>query len=119
MAKTKETLQFIVEGLQEKKGKDIVTVDLTNIEDTICDYMVICQGNSTTQVSALADSVWDSVRKQAGEKPVHSAGENNCEWMALDYADVMVHIFLPETREYYNLENLWADAKLTHLPDID
>jgi ribosome-associated protein len=119
MAKTKETLQFIIEGLQEKKGKNITIVDLTSIEDTVCDYMVIGEGNSTTQVSALADSVWDFVRKKGGEKPVHSAGENVCEWIAMDYADVIVHIFLPERREFYNIENLWADAKLTHLPDID
>ena len=112
-------VKIITEGIQEKKGQNIIVADLTNIEDSICNYFIICQGNSPTQVSVIADSVWDYVQKSTGEKPIAIDGTQNAQWIAMDYSDVLVHIFLPETREYYNLENLWADAKLTILPNLD
>ena len=119
MNKTKALVKTITEGIQEKKGKDIVVADLTEIEDTICKYFVICEGNTPTQLAAITESVYDYVRKETGEKPFGVDGLRNSQWVALDYSDVLVHIFLPETREFYNLENLWADAKLTEIPDID
>jgi ribosome-associated protein len=119
MNQTKKLVNQIIEGIQEKKGQKIVVADLTEIDDTICNYFVICQGNSPSQVSVIADSVWDSALQGAGEKPTAIDGLQNAQWVAMDYSDVLVHIFLPETREFYNLENLWADAKLTHIPDID
>jgi ribosome-associated protein len=70
-------------------------------------------------VSVIADSVWDYTFQETGEKPTAIDGQQNAQWVAMDYSDVLVHIFLPETREFYNLENLWADAKLTYIPDID
>lgn len=109
----------ITEGIQEKKGKNIVIADLTAIEDTICNYFVICQGNSPSQVSVIADSVREYVSKEIKNKPIAIDGLRNAQWVAMDYSDVLVHIFLPETRDFYNLENLWADAKLTRIPDID
>ena len=109
----------ITEGIQEKKGKNIVIADLTSIDDTICNYFVICQGNSPSQVSVIADFVMDYVRKETNQKPSAVDGLRNAQWVAMDYSDVLVHIFLPETRDFYNLENLWADAQLTHSPDID
>lgn len=109
----------ITEGIQEKKGQKIVVADLTGIEDTICNYFVICQGNSPTQVSVIADAISDYVRQEIGYKPTAIDGMRNAQWIAMDYSDVLVHIFLPEIREFYNLENLWADAKLTYIPDID
>ena len=112
-------VEIIIEGIQEKKGQKIVIADLTEIEDTICNYFVICQGNSPNQVSVIADSVWDYTFQETGEKPTAIDGQQNAQWVAMDYSDVLVHIFLPETREFYNLENLWADAKLTYIPDID
>lgn len=112
-------VEKITEGIQEKKGQKVVVADLTGIEDTICNYFVICQGNSPTQVSVIADSVSDYVRKETGYKPTAVDGMRNAQWIAMDYSDVLVHIFLPEVREFYNLENLWADAKLTYIPDID
>lgn len=109
----------IIEGIQEKKGQKIVVADLTDIGDTICNYFVICQGNSPTQTSVIADSVLDYVRLETDEKPIAIDGQRNAQWIAMDYSDVLVHIFLPEIREFYNLEHLWADAKLTEIPDID
>ena len=119
MNQAKALVKKITEGIQEKKGKGIVVADLTEIDDTICKYFVICQGSTPTQVAAITDSVEDYVRIHAGEKPVAIDGLRNAQWVAMDYSDVLVHIFLPDTREFYNLENLWADAKLTRIPDID
>ena len=119
MNTTKALVKTITEGIQEKKGKNIVVADLTEIEDTICKYFVICEGNTPTQLAAITESVYDYVRKETGEKPFGVDGLRNSQWVALDYSDVLVHIFLPETREFYNLENLWADAKLTEIPNID
>ncbi|WP_455587377.1 ribosome silencing factor [Bacteroides sp.] len=119
MNETKVLIEKITEGIQEKKGKNIVIADLTNIGDTICKYFVICQGNSPSQVSAIVDSIRDFTRKGADSKPFAVDGLRNAEWVAMDYSDVLVHVFLPETRNFYNLEHLWADAKLITIPDID
>lgn len=112
-------IEKIKEGIQEKKGKNIVIADLTNIEDTICNYFIICQGNSPSQVSAIVESIREFARKGANCKPFSIDGLRNAEWVAMDYADVLVHVFLPEARAFYNLEHLWADAKLTQIPDLD
>lgn len=119
MNETKELIKTITEGIQEKKGKGIVIADLTDIEDTICNYFVICQGNSPAQVLAIVDNVKEYVKKRTGERAYGMDGVHNAQWVAMDYSDVLVHVFLPEVRGFYNLEHLWADAKLTRLPDID
>ena len=119
MDQTEVLVKTIVEGLQEKKGKNIVTVDLTRLSGAICQYMVICEGNTPTQVSALSDSVWDFARKNAGEKPISTDGNQRAEWIGMDYGTVLVHIFLPERREFYNLETLWSDAKVVQIPNLD
>lgn len=119
MSETKVLIEKITEGIQEKKGKNIVIADLTNIDDTICKYFVICQGNSPSQVIAIVESIKEFARKGANSKPFAIDGQRNAEWVAMDYSDVLVHVFLPEARSFYNLENLWADAKLTTIPDID
>lgn len=119
MSETKVLIEKITEGIQEKKGKNIVIADLTNIDDTICKYFVICQGNSPSQVIAIVDSIKEFARTGANSKPFAIDGQKNAEWVAMDYSDVLVHVFLPEIRSFYNLEHLWADAKLTTIPDID
>lgn len=119
MNDTKELVKRITEGIQEKKGKNIVIADLTKIGDTISKYFVICQGNSPSQVLAIVDSIKEYVRKETGNKVTAIDGMRNAQWVAMDYSDVLVHIFLPEVRAYYNLETLWADAQLTHIPDLD
>ena len=119
MEQTKQLVKTITEGIQEKKGSDIVVADLSKIEGTICKYFIICQGSSPTQVEAIAESVGDFARERLKEKPTHVVGLENAQWVAMDYTDVLVHVFLPDVREYYDLEHLWEDAPLTRIPDLD
>ncbi|WP_077196809.1 ribosome silencing factor [Prevotella ihumii] len=119
MNETKKLVDSIVTGIQDKKGHGIVIADLSEIDGTICQNFVICHGNSPQQVEAIAESVSDYVREHNGEKPVNCAGLGNNQWVAIDYSDILVHIFTPETREFYDLEHLWEDAQLTELPDLD
>lgn len=119
MKQTEKLVKIITEGIQDKKGRDIVIANLTHIDDTICKYFVICEGNNPSQLAAITDSIWEHVHQSTGEKPIGIDGWRNAQWIAMDYSDVMVHIFLPETRDFYNLENLWADAILTDIPNID
>lgn len=119
MAETQQLVNSIIDGIQEKKGQGIVTVDLQNITTAPCAYFVICTGNSPQQVSAITDSVEEFARKQTREKPAAIAGRNNAEWVAMDYGTVMVHVFVPQAREFYDLEHLWDDAQLTEIADIN
>lgn len=119
MTKAKTLVNAIIQGIQDKKGQQIVVCDLSHIDGAIANYFVICQGQSPTQVEAIAESVGDTCRKEIGEKPVNVVGLGTDQWVAIDYVDVLVHIFLPETRQFYSLEELWEDADITRLPDID
>ncbi len=119
MTKTKDLVKAIIKGIQEKKGQGIVVADLNGIDGTICSYFVICQGNSPMQVQAITDSVEETARLEVQEKPVRIVGQENALWVAMDYTDVMVHIFVPDMREYYHLEDLWEDAHLERVPDLD
>ena len=119
MEQTKKLVKVIIDGIQEKKGSQIVVADLSTIEGTICKNFIICQGNSPAQVEAITESVGEMARKELGEKPSKVAGLDNAQWVAMDYGDVMVHIFVPDIRAYYDLEHLWDDAGLTHIEDID
>jgi ribosome-associated protein len=110
-------LSSIITGIFDKKGHDVLKIDLRKLENRIADYFVICHGTSTTQVDALCDSVDDTVRKKAGEKPLHIEGLDNCFWVLLDYGNVVVHIFLEKYREFYSLESLWADAETEKMAD--
>lgn len=119
MNETEELVKRIAEGIQEKKGKNIVVANLTDTDNSVCKYFVICEGNTPTQVAAIADSVSDYVRINAGTKPIAVEGLRNARWVAMDYSDVLVHVFVPEDRAFYNLEHLWADARLTMIPNLD
>ena len=110
-------LKNIVKGIFEKKGHNVLKIDLRKLESRITDYFVICHGTSTTQVDSICDSVEDSVRLGTGEKPMHVEGLENCFWVLLDYGNVVVHIFLEEHRNFYDLESLWADANIETLKD--
>ena len=112
---TRRLVESITKGIQEKKGSDIIVADLSNIEGAICRYFVICTGNSPAQVEAITDSVTDVVRANIGEKPVKVVGLENAQWVAMDYTDALVHIFLPDVREYYDLEHLWEDASFERI----
>jgi len=110
MDETKQLLDKIVGGIQEKKGEKITIIDMSKLENYVCRYFVICQGKSNTHVSAIADSVKDYVREQIRVKPFATDGYVNAQWIAMDYGDVIVHVFQPEIRDFYKLESLWEDA---------
>ena len=99
--------------MQEKKAKNIVSLDLTGLADAVTDSFVICHVSSKMQVNAIYDFVVENVIKNCGERPYHREGYENAEWVLIDYVNVVVHIFLEDTRKFYHLEGLWADAKLT------
>lgn len=115
---TERLVEEIINGLREKKGKDIVTLDLRNINASVTDFFVLCTGDSNTHVNALAGSVEEEVRKAIKDKPWHVEGTTNGEWVLLDYVNVVVHIFQREIREHYNLEGLWADAELKEYDEV-
>ena len=109
------TLDLIIDGIEDIKGEEITILDLRNLENSVCDYFVICQGNSNTQVNALANSVEKKVRENLREKPWHVEGTANAEWILIDYVNIAVHIFQRDVRSFYDLEGLWADAEITKL----
>ena len=113
---TSEILNAAIEGLLRVKGVNIILIDLTTIQHTECSYFLVCHGTSNTQVDALAHSVEDTVAEMTGAKTWHKDGYRNAIWILLDYGDVMVHVFKEEARSFYNIEGLWADAKITY-PD--
>jgi ribosome-associated protein len=123
MGKTKEVkesqviLDVAIKGLQEVKGENIVCIDLTAVDNAVCDYFLVCTGNSNTQVNALAASVKKELKDTLGELPWHAEGFGNAEWIILDYVNTVVHVFQQEAREFYNLEGLWADAKISKIEE--
>ncbi len=116
---TEQLLSQLQAGIEEKKGRDIVIVDLSNIEDAICQAFILCTGNAPSHVQALAESVGEFSRKRLNVRPTAIDGLRNAQWVAMDYGTVIVHIFLPDAREFYDLEHLWADAELTEIPNLD
>ena len=107
----------IVKGIQEKKGLDIVSLNLGKIQSTICDYFIICHGTSRTHVNAIAESIEEEVKKLTGAHPRRREGYSNGEWVLIDYSDIVVHVFQEPVRQFYGLENLWADAPLKRFED--
>lgn len=105
-------VEKIIEAIENKKGSNIVTIDMRRLSPKPCDWFVIAEGSSNIQVSAIADEVEDFVRQETKEKPIAIAGRDNAEWIALDYGNVMVHIFQRHAREFYDIEQLWADGKI-------
>jgi len=108
----KELLDNIIEGILRKKGQKIVNLDFKELENSVCSNFVICQGNSNIQVEAIAQSVKEVVKKELNEVPFHIEGLENAQWVLLDYGDVIVHVFQEEFRDFYKLEELWADARI-------
>ncbi|MCF8329318.1 MAG: ribosome silencing factor [Crocinitomicaceae bacterium] len=125
MRKTKDTeasellVNAIVEGMQENKAKDIVILDLRTLSSAVCDFFVICSGDSSTQVDGIANSIARFTRKELKEKPWHIEGKSNSEWILLDYVNVVSHVFYKDARSFYELEDLWADAIRTDIPTIN
>lgn len=119
MKENNPLLQSIIEGIQEKKGQNITTIQLKGISGAVCDYFVICEGNTPTQVSALAESVEEMVKKNTNEKPIRVQGQQRAEWIGMDYGNIIVHIFVPELRSFYNIDHLWEDAHAERIPSLD
>ena len=106
-----------VEGILKKKGINVITLNLKPLQNSVSDYFIICHGTSKPHVEAVADSVLDEVGNAGGGKPWHKEGFENAEWILLDYVNVVVHIFMEDRREFYNLESLWADAEVKEFKD--
>ncbi len=114
---SEKLVETIVEGIHRVKGQDVISLQMNDLDHAFCDYFVICHGSSNTQVDAIADSVQEAVREEAQEKPWHKEGLNNATWVLLDYGNVLVHIFQKEYRDFYKLEDLWADATTKRYED--
>lgn len=111
-----DLLANIIKGIEEVKGNDIDILDLREIDNTVCDYFVICNGTSNTQVNAIVHSIQKIVSKELKDKPWHVEGTENGEWVLMDYVNIVVHVFQKHIREYYNIESLWGDARITSIP---
>lgn len=105
--------ELAVQGIQEKKGNDIVRLDLRNLNSSVSDYFIICHADSSTQVKAIADSVEEEIYKKTQTEPWRKEGFDNAEWIILDYFDIVVHIFKTEKRDFFGIEDLWGDAQST------
>lgn len=112
-ASADELISFILQGIEDVKGLEINLLDLRDIENTVCDYFVLCNGTSNTHVNAIVNSIQKTVSKGIQDKPWHVEGSDNAEWVLLDYVNVVVHVFQKQVREFYDIEGLWGDAKVT------
>ena len=110
-----ELCEAIVEGMKQNKANDIVVLDLRHLESAVCDYFVLCSGDSTTHVDGISNAVTRYVRKSIKEKPWHIEGKTNSDWILLDYINVVGHIFYKEARSFYDIEELWSDANRTNV----
>ena len=115
----KVLIEVIAAAIQDKKGKGVVSLDLSGMDGAICSHFVVCNADSTTQVSAIADAVEEAVYLKLGENPWRVEGKQTGLWVAMDYIDVVVHIFQSELRDYYRLEDLWADAPMVEYEDVE
>ena len=116
---TDELIESIVRGLQDNKARDIQIIDMRQIEEAAFQYFVICEGTSSAHVYGIADHLTDYMREQHGQRQQGTVGLQNRQWIAIDYGYVLVHVFQPETRDFYRLESLWEDAFITRIPDED
>lgn len=119
-SKAEENLKdLIVLGMQDKKATDIAVIDLRSLKESVADFFVLCSGNSDTQVEAIAESVDKMVYKMSGENPINKEGFATAEWILLDYVDIIVHVFKVDKRRHYRLEELWSDAQIEYIKDLD
>ena len=108
-------VKAIIDSIKQHKGKEVVSLDLRKIETAVCDFFIICHGTSNTHIASIAENVRKEISKQMKEKPWHTEGEANKEWVLMDYFNIVVHIFNKEKRDFYKLENLWADANIKYI----
>lgn len=115
---TEAITDLIVDSIQDIKGKNIIKMDLRNIDESPSNFFIICEGESTTQVNAISGNIEKRMKETFGIRPAHVEGRREAKWVLVDYFDVIVHVFYPETRQYYEIEDLWRDAKTTEYQDI-
>jgi len=109
--------ELIIEAIREKKGHQIISIDLSQVENSICECFIICHGESNTQVSAISDSIEKKLKEESGTRPHHVEGQQNNQWVLMDFFDILVHVFQEEYRSFYRLEELWADGIMTKVVD--
>ncbi len=109
--------QVIVDAIREKKGADIVVIDFSGLNEVLFSGFVICHGTSSPQIEAIVDNIDREMRKKQKQHPLHIEGKNNMEWVLMDYGDIIVHVFNEESRNFYKLEDLWADAIVSRIED--
>lgn len=113
-----ELNNLIIDGIRDKKGKNIVQLDLRNLEDAPADFFIICEGDSNVHVKAISDSIYKRVKEELHSMPSHMEGSSNARWILMDYFNTVVHVFYPETRHFYEIEHLWSDADVTEYEDL-
>ena len=111
LTKNSKFFKALIHAIKEKKGDNIVSLDLRKIPEAVADFFIICEASSTTQVKAIADFVDEHVRKTVQEAPYHSEGHQTAHWILIDYVNIVVHVMLPETRKFYKLEEMWNDGE--------
>ncbi|SDR76382.1 ribosome-associated protein [Polaribacter sp. KT25b] len=117
-ASADDLISLIIKGIDDVKGENILLLDLREIENTVCDYFIVCSGSSNTQVNAISGSVQKVVSKALKDKPWHIEGQGNSEWILMDYVNVVVHVFQKHVRDFYDIESLWGDAKITEINPV-
>ncbi len=110
---------YVIDAIQDRKGKEITIIDLSAIESAPAQKFIVCQGTSNQQVASIADRVRDALLEDHGIKPYNYDGYRNAQWIVIDYGDTLVHVFTREARTLYNLEELWSDAVIVQIPDLD
>ncbi|MFT4071489.1 MAG: ribosome silencing factor [Dysgonamonadaceae bacterium] len=119
MDDTKILIDNIVKFSQEKKARNIVIVDMSDMPGAICQSFIVCEGNTPTQVEAIANEIVEGIKRETKERPISVDGLRESRWVGIDYGTVIVHVFIPELREFYDIEHLWEDAKLETVPELD
>jgi len=117
-ARIEQLNHCIIEGIRDKKGKKIVQLDLRRLGDAPADFFIICEGDSNTHIKAISDSIYKKVKEEMLSMPSHVEGSQNAKWVLMDYFNTIVHVFYPETREFYDIEQLWSDARITEFAEL-
>ena len=115
---SEELNHAIIEGIRDKKGKNIIQLDLRRLDDAPADFFIICEGDSNTHIKAISDSIYKKVKEELHTMPSHTEGSSNARWVLMDYFNTVAHVFYPETRQFYDLEQLWSDAKATEFAEV-
>jgi len=113
LTKNSKIIKTIIAAIREKKGENIISLDLRKINEAVADFFIICEAGNQPQIRAISDNVEDKVKELCSENPYHHEGYNNLQWVLIDYVNVVVHVMLPESRKFYRLEEMWSDAAAT------